>query len=218
MLTVVYAVIVLVIALVDSALKGSAIYLPLNLALRVLVLLPLIFSIVQGKSTYARWMRATLWMVMVADILLPIFFPAGMMAFLIVHLLNAYNFLQHIEVRSARVGSLALPAVFAFGTALFLYKVFLFPTMDTFFRVLVAVYLVPIALALSLATTCAVQRRSRWAITAAAGMLLFFCTDFQVAVEFLTPASIPAYGVINALTYYAALFLMSVPTQRQAAM
>lgn len=217
MFTVVYAVIVLVIAVVDSVLKGTAIYLPLNLALRVLVLLPLIFGIVQGTSTYARWMRPTLWTVMVADILLPLFFPAGMVAFLVVHLLNAYNFLQHIELRRERVGSLAVPAVVAFGAALFLYKVFLFPTMDAFFRVLVAIYLAPIALALSLATTCAVQLRSRWAITAAAGMFLFFCTDFQVAVEFLTPVSIPAYGVINALTYYAALLLMSVPTQRQAA-
>ena len=103
--------------------------------------------------------------------------------------------------------------LFAFALAIFLYVRFLYPAMDPLFRVLVGVYLVPIALALSLSITSWAQRRTRWSLLASAGMFLFFCTDFQVAVEFLTDMRIPYYGLVNAVIYYGGLFLMSEATE-----
>ncbi|MCA9636985.1 MAG: hypothetical protein KC420_13245 [Myxococcales bacterium] len=204
-----YLGVALLIAGVDSFFKGAPSYTPINIALRVLVLLPLLFAIARGTSTYARLLRRTLWGVMVADVLLPLYFPAGMAAFLVVHLLNAHNFYRHVELRRDRVGSVVVPALFAFALAIFLYVRFLYPAMDPLFRVLVGVYLVPIALALSLSITSWAQRRTRWSLLASAGMFLFFCTDFQVAVEFLTDMRIPYYGLVNAVIYYGGLFLMS---------
>lgn len=207
-----YLCVILLIAGVDSFFKGSPAYTPVNVALRVLVLLPLLLAIARGTSTYARLLRRTLWVVMAADVLLPLFFPAGMAAFLVVHLLNAHNFYRHVELRRGRIGSVVVPALFAFGLAVFLYLRFLYPAMDPLFRALVGVYLVPIALALALSITSWAQRRTRRSLLASAGMLLFFSTDFQVAVEFLTDTRIPYYGLSNALIYYGGLLLMSEAT------
>ncbi|MEZ4381382.1 MAG: lysoplasmalogenase family protein [Nannocystaceae bacterium] len=204
-----YVGVVVVIAWVDSFLKGEPSYTPINVALRVVVLLPLLLSIARGASTYARLLRRALWCVMIADVLLPLLFPAGMAAFLVVHVLNADNFYRHVELRRGRVASVVVPAVLAFALAVFLYVRFLYPAMDPLFRVLVGVYLVPIALALALSITSWAQRRERWTLLASLGMLLFFCTDFQVAVEFLTDMHIPYYGVVNALVYYGGLLLLS---------
>ena len=207
-----YLGVTLLIAGVDSFVKGAPSYTPINIALRVLVLLPLLFAIARGTSTYARLLRRTLWGVMVADVLLPLHFPAGMGAFLVVHLLNVHNFYRHVEVQRGRVGSLVVPALFAFPLAIYLYVRFLYPAMDPVFRVLVGVYLVPIALALSLSITSWAQRRARWSLLAAVGMFLFFWTDFQVAVEFLTEIRMPHYGLVNALIYYGGLLLLSEAT------
>ncbi|MFO0003253.1 MAG: lysoplasmalogenase family protein, partial [bacterium] len=159
----------LVIALVDSTLKGTPAYTPLNIALRLLILLPLAFGVTVGASPYAGRLRRTFGLVAVADALLPVVFPAGMAAFLVVHLLNAHNFWQEVELRRGRWASVLLPAAGALGLALFLYVRFLFPTMDAFFRVVVAVYLVPIAAARGLAVTGWVLSRARGAARAAAG-------------------------------------------------
>jgi hypothetical protein len=136
-----------------------------------------------------------------------------MAAFLVVHLLNAYNFSRHVELRRERIASVVVPALLAFGLAIFLYVRFLYPAMDPLFRVLVGAYLVPIALALALSITSWAQRRTRRSLLASAGMFLFFCTDFQVAVEFLTDTSIPYYGLSNALIYYGGLLLLSEATE-----
>ncbi len=208
--TVLYVALTLVIAAFDSFFKDWGGYTAVNILLRVLVLLPLIFAVVKSIYRYARVLRRTLWVVMAADIRLPLFFPAGMGAFLVVHLLNAYNFSQSVDLRRDTLRSVVLPAVFALAVSLGLYGWFLYPSMDNLFRVLVGVYLVPIALAWGLSLSAWVQTRSRWSVLAGLGMFLFYCTDFQVAAEFLTDIAIPAYGVVNALSYYGGLLLLGL--------
>jgi hypothetical protein len=209
----IYMGITLLIAAVDSFYRESAGYTVINIVLRVIVLLPLLSVIIRGTSGYARMLRRTLWLVMVADILLPLSFPAGMIAFLFVHIFNALNFYHHIEFRRGRIWSIVAPGAMAYGVSLLLYGYFLYTSMDDVYRVLVGLYLVPIALAWSLSITCGVQNRSRWSLVAAAGMSLFFCTDFQVAARFLANIQIPSYGLVNALSYYGGLLLLSVSSQ-----
>ncbi len=213
MSSLVYFGLTLIIAVVDTLFKQEPWYTVTNIALRIVIILPLIFAVIKGRSQYADLLRRTLWVVIIADSLLPVVFPAGMIAFLIVHILNSYNFYQHVELARARLASVIVPAVIAFGVALALYVFTLLPALDELFSVLVGVYLVPIALAWSLSITSYVQSRTRWARAASLGMLLFFLTDYQVAVEFLTKTSISYYGLINAVTYYAGLFLMSHATR-----
>lgn len=208
-----YVGVTLLIAVVDSFYKDAPGYTLTNIALRVVVLLPLLSSITEGASQYARVLRRTLWLVMVADVLLPLYFPAGMVAFLVVHVLNVRNFWRYAEIRRGRTVSVVVPGVAAYGASVFLYCRFLYPSMDDVFRVMVGLYLVPIASALSLSVTVCVQKRARWSVLAGMGMFLFFCTDFQVAAEFLTDISIPCYGLVNALTYYGGLLLLSLATR-----
>ncbi len=213
MFSLVYFGLTLIIAVFDTLYKQAPYYTMTNVALRVVILLPLILVIVKGRSRYADLLRRTLWVTIIADSLLPVVFPAGMVAFLIVHLLNSGNFYRHVEFARARLPSIIVPALIAYGVALALYVFALLPELDEVFTVLVGVYLIPIALAWSLSITNYLQRRTRWARMASLGMLLFFLTDFQVAVEFLTTTSIPYYGVVNAVTYYTGLFLMSRATR-----
>ena len=65
-----YAVFTALIATVDSVYRDAPAYTVTNIALRIAVLLPLLFSIVGGASRYTRALRRTLWWVMVADVLL----------------------------------------------------------------------------------------------------------------------------------------------------
>ena len=211
MSTLVYVVLTLLIAVVDSAYKDAPIYTLTNVVLRVAVLLPLLFSVLGGASRYAHALRRTLWWVMVADVLLPLFFPAGMLVFLFVHVLNARNFAQHVTLKPSP--SVILPGLLVSALGLWLYAVFLFPTMEDIFRALVGLYLIPIALAWSLSITSALQRPARWSVMATSGMALFFFTDFQVAMELLTTNKIPYYGVVNALSYYSGLYLLSLASR-----
>ena len=190
----------LLIAAVDSLYREAPAYTAVNILLRILVLLPLLLAIVQGTSRYARTLRRTLWLVMAADILLPLYFPAGMLVFLLVHVLNTANFAQYTALRRDRLASIVLPGILAYSVSILLYAFLLYPAMDDLFRILVGLYLVPIALAWALSITCWVQHRSRWSGLAAAGMLLFFFTDLPVAAAFLADVQIPAYGLVNALT------------------
>jgi YhhN family len=208
-----YAVFTLLIATVDSVFRDAPAYTVTNIVLRIAVLLPLLFSIVGGASRYTRALRRTLWWVMVADVLLPLYFPAGMIVFLFVHVLNAHNFYQHVELKRERWRSVALPGLLVGALGVWLYLVFLFPTMENIFRVLVGLYLIPIALAWSLSITSALQSRAPWAVMATAGMSLFCFTDFQVAMEFLTDTKFPYYGVVNALTYYSGLLCLSLASR-----
>ena len=213
MISLVYFGLALVIAVIDTLFKQAPFYTATNIALRVVIILPLILVIVRGRSKYADLLRTTLWITIVADSLLPVVFPAGMIAFLIVHILNSYNFYRCVDFTRARLASIIVPALVTYGVALALYIFALLPELDEVFKILVGVYLVPIALAWSLSITNYLQNRARWARAATIGMLLFFLTDFQVAVEFLTEMDIPNYGVINAATYYAGLYLMSRATR-----
>ncbi|MEL6343023.1 MAG: lysoplasmalogenase family protein [Myxococcota bacterium] len=209
MINLIYFGLMVIIAIFDSLFKGESFYTIVNIALRVCIILPLIFCIVKGTSEYAKTLRKTLWVVIVADVLLPVYFPLGMVAFLVVHVLNIYNFSQYIEVNRGFEMSVIVPGIVALSVSLSLYLFVLFPSMDAVFRVLVGVYLFPITLAWSFSITNYVQNRTRWALITSTGMFLFFFTDFQVAVEFLTSVEIPYYGVVNACTYYLGLFLMS---------
>jgi hypothetical protein len=210
--TLLYLATTLAIALVDSFLKESSAYTVVNVTLRVAILLPLLFSVAETSSRYGRRLRWTLWTILVADVLLPLYFPAGMGVFLIVHLLNAANFHQYVALRRDTLHTVVLPGVLTLALSLALYRFVLFPTMDGFFRVLVGIYLLPIALATSLAISSFLQGRAPWAGVAAAGMSLFYATDVQVAAEFLTDLRIPLYGLVNALTYYGGLYLMARAT------
>lgn len=213
MITIVYFGLTLIIALVDSFFKSSSFYLVTNVILRICILFPLILVIVRGQSRYANVLRKTLWCVMLADALLPIYFPAGMAVFLVVQLLNCYNFYQHIEVSQEKLSSLLFPGIVAFATALSLYFFVLLPSLEPLFKILVGVFLFPLSLAWSLSLTNYIQHKTKWALLTSIGMSLFFFTDFQVAFELLTKYHIPLYGFLNAFTYYIGLYLMSQPTE-----
>jgi len=176
----IYFGLMVIIAIFDSFFKGASYYTIINIALRICILLPLILVIVNGSSRYATVWRKTLWVVLLADGLLPLYFPLGMIAFLIVHILNSYNFYQSIEVSSAQWISVVLPGLVTFVVALSLYFFVLFPSLDDVFRILVGVYLLPITLALSFSITNCVQNQTRWALLTSIGLFLFFFTDFQV--------------------------------------
>lgn len=210
--TALYLGLTLIIAAVDSYLREESFYTGVNIALRVAVLLPLLFAITQGKSRYAVLLRKTLWIVMLADTLLPVYFPAGMAAFLGVHALNVRNFAQFVNIRQDTLRSVVAPGIVAFGTAIALYLLVLYPSLDDTFKILVGLYIAPIASAWSLSITSHIQTKTRWTRTACIGMSLFFLTDFQVATQFLTDINIPHYGLVNAITYYTGLFLMSQAT------
>lgn len=214
MINVVYFGLTLIIAIFDSFFKQAPYYTIVNVTLRICILLPLIFVIIKGQSKYANVLRKTLWLVVLADILLPVYFPAGMIVFLFVHLFNSYNFYQYIELSRKKILSIIIPGIITFGIALSLYFFVLFPSLEEMFQILVGVYLVPIALAWSFSITNSVQNQTRWTQLTSIGMFLFFFTDFQVAAEFLTSIKIPLYGTVNAFTYYSGLYLMSYPTKQ----
>ena len=201
MLELVYVLITAVVGLFDHFAREASFYTVVNVCLRVLVLLPLLFGVARGTSRYARLFRTTLWLVLLADVLLPLVFEAGMLTFLVVHLLNVVNFAKEVERRHSWLPGLVGPLLGTFALAVILYGTFLYPAMDGFFRVIVGVYLVPITLAWSLSITAWIQHRTAWSLQVAAGMSLFFLTDFQVAAQLLAHLDIPLYGLVNAVTY-----------------
>jgi hypothetical protein len=210
--SVIYFGLALIIAINDTFFISAPHYTVIDVILRISILLPLLFAIVQKNSKYAKVLYITLWIVLLADATLPIFFPLGMGIFLIAHLFNIYNFSQYIEFCKEKLLSILLPALLAYGVAFGLYFYFLFPNESLLFQIFTAVYLLVITLAWSFSMTDYVQNRIRWALMASLGMFLFFCTDFQVAYEFLAQGDIPNFGFINAFTYYIGLFLMSKAT------
>lgn len=210
---VLYFGLALAIGINDTYFKNAPHYTATDILLRVLILLPLIFVIVQGKSKYANVLRKTLCLVMLADVLLPLAFPAGMVVFLIVHIFNSYNFSQYIEFSKEKLLSILIPLLVTYGVALSLYFFFLFPKEGKLYEILTGVYLIPVTLAWSFSITNRVQNKTTWALLTSIGMFLFFLTDFQVAAEFLASANIPLYGFVNAFTYYIGLYLLSAPTK-----
>ena len=208
----IYFGLMLIIGINDTFFKNAPHYTITNILLRISILLPLIFLIVQKNSKYAKVLYITLWIVLLADTLLPVIFPLGMGIFLIAHLFNTYNFSQYIDFCKEKLLSILLPALLAYGVALGLYFYFLFPHESVFFKILTAVYLLVITLAWSFSMTNYVQHKLRWAFMASLGMFLFFYTDFQVAYQYLAHGNIRNFGFVNAFTYYIGLFLMSKAT------
>lgn len=208
----IYFGLALIIAINDTFFRNAPHYTLVDVILRISILLPLIFIVVKRNSNYARVLYITLWIVLVADTLLPITFPLGMAVFLIAHMFNCYNFSQYIRFCKEKLPSILLPALFAYAVAFGLYFYFLFPNENLLFKIFTAIYLVVITLAWSFSMTNYVQNKTRWALIASLGMFLFFCTDFQVAYEFLANGNIRRFGFVNAFTYYTGLFLMSKAT------
>ncbi len=208
----VYFGLALIIAINDTFFIGAPHYTIIDVILRISILLPLIFVVVQRNSKYAKVLYITLWIILLADTMLPIVFPVGMGIFLVAHLFNSYNFSQYIDFCKEKLFSILLPAIFAYGVAFGLYFYFLFPHENTLFKIFTAIYLLVITLAWSFSMTDYVQNKARWSFMASLGMFLFFCTDFQVAYEFLAQGHIRNFGFVNAFTYYAGLFLMSKAT------
>ncbi|MBK03145.1 MAG: hypothetical protein CL920_33170 [Deltaproteobacteria bacterium] len=210
---IVYFGLALIIAINDTFFKQAPHYTIADIILRISILLPLIFFVVQGKSKYAKVLYITLWIVLLADTLLPVSLPLGMGVFLVAHLFNSYNFSQYIDFCKEKLLSILLPALFAYGVALGLYFYFLFSHENLLFKIFTAIYLVVITLAWSFSMTNYVQSKAKWALMASIGMFLFFCTDFQVAYTSIAEQKIPFEGFVNAFTYYTGLFLMSKATQ-----
>jgi hypothetical protein len=183
------------------------------LAMRFALMLPLIAIIVVSDNNrrYRMLMLVSFLFVLFADIILPFGFIFGMLAFMLVHLVNALNFVllyRRFGEKEIFAGLIIVPLLLL-GYYFFIY--IMMPS--SFTKPITLVYAIVISFSVyrAFCLLYSLELVKIGAFAAFLGAMLFYICDIQVGYNILVEQYSWFY-ISNAVIYYGALFLLAVST------